>query len=243
MNTNKNRPGVKDPRGGLKQHEDIRDRNHASIQSKYDENDEDDQVESGEEDGGGVDASNLNNQATGPIAPASRPDHPRVFFDISIEEEYAGRIVMELYRSVVPKTVENFRALCTHLYGFGYRYSYFHRIIPGFMCQGGDFEKSDGTGGSSIYGDQFEDESFHYKHDRPGLLSMANSGRNTNGSQFFVTTNPTPHLDNKHVVFGRVLQGMEVLGLVEDCGTPDGQVSQMVRIDNCGEIVTLVKKK
>ncbi len=178
-----------------------------------------------------------------PIAPASRPDHPRVFFDISIEEEYAGRIVMELYRSVVPKTVENFRALCTHLYGFGYRYSYFHRIIPGFMCQGGDFEKSDGTGGSSIYGDQFEDESFHYKHDRPGLLSMANSGRNTNGSQFFVTTNPTPHLDGKHVVFGRVLQGMEVLGLIEDCGTPDGQVSQMVRIDNCGEIVTLVKKK
>lgn len=176
------------------------------------------------------------------ISPASRPDHPRVFFDISIEEQYAGRVVMELFRSVVPKTVENFRALCTHLYGFGYRYSYFHRIIPGFMVQGGDFEKSDGTGGSSIYGDQFEDESFHYKHDRAGLISMANSGKNTNGSQFFITTIPCPHLDGKHVVFGRVLQGMDVVSLIEECGTEDGQVSQMVRIDNCGEIVTLYKK-
>lgn len=173
--------------------------------------------------------------------PASRPDHPRVFFDISIEEQPIGRIVFELFRSLTPKTAENFRALCTHLYGFGYRYSYFHRIIPGFMCQGGDFEKSDGTGGSSIYGDHFEDESFELKHDRPGLLSMANSGKDTNGSQFFITTLPTPHLDNKHVVFGRVLQGMEVLSLIEQCGTDDGQVSQMVRIDNCGEVVTLVK--
>lgn len=111
------------------------------------------------------------------------------------------------------------------------------------MCQGGDFEKSDGTGGSSIYGDQFEDESFVFKHDRPGLLSMANSGKDTNGSQFFITTVPTPHLDNKHVVFGRVIQGMDILSLVEQCGTDDGQVSQMVRIDNCGEIVTLVKKR
>ena len=171
------------------------------------------------------------------IVKASRPDHPRVFFDISIEEQPVGRIVFELYKSAVPKTAENFRALCTHLYGFGYRYSYFHRIIPGFMCQGGDFEKSDGTGGSSIYGDQFEDESFVFKHDRPGLLSMANSGKDTNGSQFFITTMPTPHLDNKHVVFGRVIQGMEILSLVEQCGTDDGQVSQMVRIDNCGEVV------
>ena len=177
------------------------------------------------------------------MTPITRKDHPKVFFDISIEEQNVGRVVIELFKSAVPKTVENFRALCTHLYGFGYRYSYFHRIIPGFMIQGGDFEKSDGTGGSSIYGDQFEDESFAYKHDRPGLLSMANSGKHTNGSQFFITTVPTPHLDNKHVVFGRVLSGLEVISMIEDCGTEDGQVSQMVRIDNCGEIVTLIKKK
>lgn len=107
---------------------------------------------------------------------------------------------------------------------------------------GGDFEKSDGTGGSSIYGDKFEDESFKYKHDQGGMLSMANSGKNTNGSQFFITTNPAPHLDNKHVVFGRVLQGMDVVGFIEQCGTEDGQISQMVRIENCGEIVTLIKK-
>lgn len=172
-----------------------------------------------------------------------RPDHPRVFFDISIEEQLVGRIVIELFRSVVPRTAENFRALCTHLYGFGYKYSYFHRIIPGFMIQGGDFEKSDGTGGSSIYGDQFEDESFEHKHDRAGLLSMANSGKDTNGSQFFITTVPTPHLNEKHVVFGRVIRGMNVVQMIEECGTGDGQVSQMVRIDNCGELVQLIKKK
>lgn len=177
------------------------------------------------------------------IIPTSRKDHPKVFFDISIEEQLVGRVVIELFKSKTPKTVENFRALCTHLYGFGYRYSYFHRIIPGFMIQGGDFEKSDGTGGSSIYGDQFEDESFYFKHDKPGLLSMANSGKNSNGSQFFITTVPTPHLDNKHVVFGQVISGMDIISMIEDCGTEDGQVSQMVRIDNCGEIVTLIKKK
>jgi peptidyl-prolyl isomerase E (cyclophilin E) len=176
-----------------------------------------------------------------PVPPASRIENPRVFFDISVEGQYIGRIVFELYRHGVPKPAENFRALCTHLYGFGYQYSYFHRIIPGFMCQAGDFEKSDGTGGSSIYGDRFEDEGFVFKHDQPGLLSMANCGKDTNGSQFFITTTECLHLDNKHVVFGRVLSGVDVVQAVEDCGTEDGQVSQMVRIENCGEIVTLVK--
>jgi cyclophilin family peptidyl-prolyl cis-trans isomerase len=111
------------------------------------------------------------------------------------------------------------------------------------MMQGGDFEKSDGTGGSSIYGDQFEDEAFTYKHDKPGVVSMANSGPNTNGSQFFITSAPAPHLDDKHVVFGRVIQGLEVVAMIEQCGTEQGQVAQMVRIDNCGEIITLIKKK
>jgi cyclophilin family peptidyl-prolyl cis-trans isomerase len=109
------------------------------------------------------------------------------------------------------------------------------------MVQGGDFEKSDGTGGSSIYGDKFEDESFAMKHDQPGLLSMANAGRNTNGSQFFITTTATPHLNNKHVVFGKVLSGVPILQVIEECGTDGGQVMQMVRIENCGEIVTLLK--
>jgi cyclophilin family peptidyl-prolyl cis-trans isomerase len=176
-----------------------------------------------------------------PVPLASRFENPRVFFDISVEGQYIGRIVFELYRHGVPKTAENFHALCTHLYGFGYKYSYFHRIIPGFMCQAGDFEKSDGTGGSSIYGDRFDTEGFVFKYDQPGLLSMANCGKDTNDSQFFIITTECLHLDNKHVIFGRVLSGVDVVQAVEDFGTEDGQVFQMVRIENCGEIVTLVK--
>ena len=162
--------------------------------------------------------------------------------DITIEDEPAGRIVFELFASVVPKTAENFRALCTGLYGFGYKASYFHRVIPGFMCQAGDFERSDGTGGSSIYGYRFEDESFYFKHDKPFLLSMANSGKNTNGSQFFITTVRTPHLDNKHVVFGRVLSGQHVVQAIEDCGVEGGHVFKTVMIENCGEVVSVIKK-
>merc|ERR1711897_34175 len=135
----------------------------------------------------------------------------------------------------VPKTCENFRALGTGEKGYGYKGSTFHRVIPNFMCQGGDFTAGDGTGGESIYGEKFADENFKLKHVKPGLLSMANAGKNTNGSQFFITVKETPHLDGKHVVFGEVLEGYdEVVKKMEDMGSSSGTVSKKVVIEDCG---------
>ncbi|CAF1642125.1 unnamed protein product [Adineta ricciae] len=177
-----------------------------------------------------------NTGAAGPQAPMRCATNPVVYFDIEIDNEPRGRLVMELFRHVLPRTSQNFLSLTTNEHGFGFRLSYFHRIIPGFMAQGGDFEKSNGTGGYSIYGEKFDDEGFPYPHDRPGLLSMANSGPNTNGSQFFITFEPCPHLDNKHVVFGQVLQGFHLLKDLDMSGSESGEVLREVKIAATGQL-------
>lgn len=160
----------------------------------------------------------------------------RTFFDIAIGGAPAGRIVMSLRKDVVPRTAENFRALCTGEKGFGFKNSKFHRVIPGFMCQGGDFTSGDGRGGKSIYGHKFDDENFTLRHTGPGDLSMANAGPNTNGSQFFITTVQTSFLDGKHCVFGKVTDGMDVVKKIEAHGSRSGAPSKPIEIIDCGEL-------
>ncbi|WP_295543211.1 peptidylprolyl isomerase [uncultured Thiohalocapsa sp.] len=173
--------------------------------------------------------------ALGLAATSAAAENPHVELAVSIGGEPAGTVELELFQDVTPKTAENFRVLCSGELGedMAYAGTPFHRIIPGFMIQGGDFTNGNGTGGKSIYGDKFPDENFTRKHTEPGLLSMANAGPNTNGSQFFITVAATPWLDGKHVVFGKVVDGMDVIDAMEAQGSRSGRTKQPVVLDSC----------
>ncbi len=167
----------------------------------------------------------------------------KVYFDITIDGEEAGRIVFGLFGNTTPKTAENFAQLTTGEAGIGnsgkplhFKGSSFHRIIPGFMAQGGDFTAGNGTGGESIYGTKFADENFTLKHSKPYLLSMANAGPNTNGSQFFITFVVTSWLDGRHTVFGEVLEGFDVINKLEKIGSGSGTTSKKAVIADCGKL-------
>ena len=173
-------------------------------------------------------------EAYSPPLGEANPDNPVVFLEMSVGGTNLGRIEIELKEDVAPKTTENFKKLCTGEEGYGYAGSGFHRVIPGFMCQGGDFTAGNGTGGRSIYGDRFEDENFDLSHTGPGVLSMANAGPGTNGSQFFLCVTDTPHLDGKHVVFGQVVKGYGIVKAVESVGSQGGETEMPVVVESCG---------
>ena len=166
----------------------------------------------------------------------TNPSNPKVYFDVKAGSKALGRIEMELFADVVPKTARNFLELCTMKHGFGYKGCVFHRIIPEFMIQGGDFTRGDGRGGKSIYGEKFADEDFSLTHDAPYILSMANAGPDKNGSQFFITTVKTSWLDGKHVVFGRVTKGSDVCDAMEKFGSSSGATSVRCLIEDCGTL-------
>uniref|UniRef100_A0A4W5KTT5 E3 SUMO-protein ligase RanBP2 n=1 Tax=Hucho hucho TaxID=62062 RepID=A0A4W5KTT5_9TELE len=181
-------------------------------------------------------ASGLSSPQMSRVQEHSRDANPQVYLSISADDEPLGTVTIELFSHIVPKTAENFRALCTGQKGFGLRNSVFHRIIPDFMCQGGDLTNQDGTGGKSIYGVKFEDENFDVRHTGPGLLSMANHGRDTNNSQFFITLKKAEHLDFKHVAFGFVREGMDVVRRMGELGTKTGKPSKKIVITECGQL-------